>query len=143
MYRAHYTLHSTLYDLHKAAKTLLHYANKQRLWLLEGDMGAGKTTLVRALCTHLDVRDNVTSPTFSLVQEYATASGVPVYHFDFYRVRHEAEVHDLDCTSYFRSGHYCFIEWPAKLYELPLPPYCKVHITPLPNGHRVLHMHCY
>ena len=140
MDRSLLTLTSTLQDLPRIAQTLLHHAGDQRVWLLEGAMGAGKTTLVRALCAYLGVQDNVTSPTFSLIQEYVTTAGVPVYHFDFYRIQDEEEVRALDCLSYLECGHYCFIEWPARISHFFSPPYYKIRIITQPNGSRVLHV---
>ena len=134
------TMYSTLDGLAATAQALLQYVGRQRVWLLEGAMGAGKTTLIRALCTRLGVRDNVTSPTFSLVHEYATVSGAPIYHFDFYRIQHKEEVLDLDCTAYFERGCYCFIEWPEKLGRLIPPAYCKFRLSVQPDGHRVLYV---
>jgi tRNA threonylcarbamoyladenosine biosynthesis protein TsaE len=136
-----HALYSTLDNLQATAQTLLHHAGSQRVWLLEGAMGAGKTTLIRALCARLDVLDNVTSPTFSLVHEYAMASGEAVYHFDFYRIRCEEEVQDLDCAAYFESGSYCFIEWPSKIYNLIPPSYCRVCLTVQPDSRRALHIY--
>jgi len=104
-------------------------------------MGTGKTTLIRALCARLGVLDNVTSPTFSLVHEYAMASGEAVYHFDFYRIRCEEEVQDLDCAAYFESGSYCFIEWPSKLYHLIPPVYFRVRLMVQSDDRRALHIH--
>lgn len=104
-------------------------------------MGTGKTTLIRALCARLGVLDNVTSPTFSLVHEYAMASGEAVYHFDFYRIRCEEEVLDLDCSAYFESGSYCFIEWPTKIYNLIPPVYCRVRLTAQPDDRRMLRIY--
>lgn len=104
-------------------------------------MGTGKTTLIRALCARLGVLDNVTSPTFSLVHEYAMASGEVVYHFDFYRIRCEEEVLDLDCSAYFESGSYCFIEWPTKIYNLIPPVYCRVRLTAQPDDRRILRIY--
>jgi tRNA threonylcarbamoyladenosine biosynthesis protein TsaE len=134
------TLYSTLANLPATAQALLHYAGSQRVWLLEGDVGAGKTTLIRALCTQLGVRDNVSSPTFSLVHEYAAASGEIIYHFDFYRICHEEEAIDLDCMTYFESGSYCFVEWPTRIYNLIPPVYCQVALTAQSDGCRMLHM---
>jgi len=134
------TLHSTLNTLSKTAQTLLHHAGSQKIWLLEGAMGTGKTTLIKALCAQLGVLDNVTSPTFSLVHEYATAYGEAVYHFDFYRIRHEEEALDLDCVTYFESGNHCFIEWSSKICNLIPPVYCKVFLDAQPDGHRRLYL---
>ncbi len=141
MDQSSHTLHSTLDNLPATAQALLRYAGSQRVWLLEGAMGTGKTTLIRALCARLGVLDNVTSPTFSLVHEYAMASGEAVYHFDFYRIRCEEEVLDLDCSAYFESGSYCFIEWPTKIYNLIPPVYCRVRLTAQPDDRRILRIY--
>ena len=136
-----HTVYSTLDNLPATAQTLLTHAGSQKIWLLEGTMGAGKTTVIRAVCAQLGVIDNVTSPTFSLVHEYAMASGEAVYHFDFYRIRCEEEALDLDCTSYFESGSYCFIEWSTKIYNLIPPAHCKVYLTTQSDDRRILHIY--
>jgi tRNA threonylcarbamoyladenosine biosynthesis protein TsaE len=141
MNQSSHTVHSTLDNLSATAKTLLNRAGSQKIWLLEGAMGAGKTTVVRAVCAQLGVIDNVTSPTFSLIHEYAMASGEAVYHFDFYRIRCEEEALDLDCITYFESGRYCFIEWPTKIYNLIPPAYYKVHFASRPDDRRVLRIY--
>jgi len=141
MNRPSRTFHSTLDNLPATAQALLSHAGKKGVWLLKGAMGAGKTTLIRALCAQLGVRDNVSSPTFSLVHEYAAASGEVIYHFDFYRIRHEEEALDLDCMAYFESGSYCFVEWPTKIYNLIPPGYCQVDLIAQSDGCRMLRMH--
>lgn len=137
------TLHSTLGQLSGIARQLLHHAGEQKIWLLEGEMGAGKTTLIKALCAELGVQDTVNSPTFSIVHEYATAAGVPVYHFDFYRIHNEEEALALDCMAYLESGHYCFIEWPTKIPSLIPPTHCKIALAAQSDGSRLLHMKLY
>jgi tRNA threonylcarbamoyladenosine biosynthesis protein TsaE len=133
------TLYSTLDNLPVAAEALLRHAGGTRVWLLEGAMGAGKTTVIRALCAQLGVLDNVTSPTFSLVHEYAMVSGEAVYHFDCYRICREEEALDLDCATYFESGNYCFVEWPTKICNLIPSAYFKVSLAVRPNGSRIFH----
>jgi tRNA threonylcarbamoyladenosine biosynthesis protein TsaE len=100
-----------LENLQETAKQLLELAGSHRVWLVHGDMGAGKTTLIKAICDQLEVVDNVTSPTFSIINEYDSATG-PIYHFDFYRVKTLEEALDAGVEDYFFSGDYCFIEWP-------------------------------
>ena len=87
----------------------------------EGEMGAGKTTLIRALGAVLGVADDVSSPTFALVNEYENAQGAPIYHFDFYRVDSEEEAARLGAAEYFDSGYLCLVEWPSRVAGL-LPP---------------------
>jgi len=84
-------------------------------------MGAGKTTLIKAVCEALGVKDTISSPTFSIVNEYRAADGKKIYHFDFYRIKSENEAYDMGYEDYFYSGAYCFIEWPEKIASL-LPP---------------------
>lgn len=88
------------------------------VWLLHGDMGAGKTTLVSALCKALEVPDVVSSPTFSLVNEYQLPTGKPLYHFDFYRIESPTEALEMGADEYFDSGHLCLVEWPDRVAEL-------------------------
>jgi len=95
----------------------------------EGEMGAGKTTLIRALGQVLGVADDVSSPTFALVNEYRDGRGRPVYHFDFYRVDSEEEAARLGAAEYFDSGYLCLVEWPARVAGL-LPAAClQVNLT--------------
>ena len=86
-----------------------------------GEMGAGKTTLIKEICKQIGVSDNVSSPTFAIVNEYRITSGEAVYHFDFYRIRNLQEAIDIGIEEYFNSGSYCLIEWPEKIAKL-LPP---------------------
>jgi len=98
-------------------------------------MGAGKTTLIKSLCASLGSNDVVTSPTFSIVNEYIGASD-KIYHFDFYRLKNQAEALDLGYEEYFYSGAYCFIEWPEKIPDLLPPRYIRVDIKVLNEGSR-------
>lgn len=86
--------------------------------LFHGEMGAGKTTLIKEICSQMNVMDTVTSPTFALINEYNTETGRPVYHFDFYRIGSLEEVFDLGYEEYFYSGNLCLIEWPEKIAGL-------------------------
>lgn len=100
-------------SLPEAARQLLHAAGQKRVWAFYAPMGAGKTTLIAALCRELGVKaDMVASPTFSIINEYVAAGGEPVYHFDFYRVESEEEAAETGAECYLDSGAYCFVEWP-------------------------------
>jgi tRNA threonylcarbamoyladenosine biosynthesis protein TsaE len=112
-----------------AARELLEIAGENKVIAFFGAMGAGKTTFIKVICEILGVKENVSSPTFALVNEYRDGKGQPVYHFDFYRIKNEAEAMDIGVEEYFYSGHYCFIEWPEKVINL-LPEDCiKVFIN--------------
>ena len=92
----------------------------------EGEMGAGKTTLIRALGAALGVADDVSSPTFALVNEYRDGRDKPIYHFDFYRIDSEEEALRLGAAEYFDSGYLCLVEWPARVAGLLPPAYLQV-----------------
>ena len=115
-------------ELPSIATALLDRIGKSRIVLLDGGMGAGKTTLVKHLCRALQVNDNVTSPTFTIVNEYATQFGEPVYHFDLYRLEKESEALDFGMEDYLCSGHYCFIEWPERAPNLLSEDAVKIKI---------------
>lgn len=104
-------------ELLSAAEKLLRYVNNSKVFLFYGDMGSGKTTFIKAICHTLGVTDVVSSPTFSIVNEYDSPGG-PVFHFDFYRLKNETEAMDLGYEDYLYSGNYCFIEWPEKISNL-------------------------
>jgi tRNA threonylcarbamoyladenosine biosynthesis protein TsaE len=110
-------------ELPRVAEKLLEAAGRDRVFVLQGAMGAGKTTLIKELCAQLGVSDPTSSPTFSLVNEYRSKDGSPVYHFDFYRIKSESEAYDMGFEDYLYSGNYCFIEWPEKIPGL-IPQDC-------------------
>ena len=105
-------------NLAAAARKFVDEMGENRVFAFYGKMGAGKTTFIKAICEALGVEDVVTSPTFAIVNEYADASGSPVYHFDFYRIKNLKEAYDIGCEEYFYSGYPCFIEWPELVEEL-------------------------
>ena len=107
-------------DLVPAAVELLRLNPLSRIFAFYGKMGTGKTTFIKALCHQLRVIDVVQSPTFSIINEYKTAQGNSLYHFDFYRITKTEEVFDIGYEEYFYSGDFCFIEWP-ELIEALLP----------------------
>lgn len=111
------TIVNNLHELEPLAAEILNTFPHERIFLLYGEMGAGKTTLVNAFCRALKVSDDTSSPTFSIVNEYASTYG-PVYHFDFYRLKHETEALDLGYEEYFYAQAYCFVEWPEKIPNL-------------------------
>ena len=117
----------------EAAERLTPYLEKNRIIAFHGPMGAGKTTLIRALCEVLGVEDQVTSPTFALVNHYLSGTGEPIYHFDFYRIDDPREALDMGCEEYFDSGDLCLIEWPEKIAGLLPGDTLHVWIEPHPD----------
>jgi tRNA threonylcarbamoyladenosine biosynthesis protein TsaE len=108
----------SLAEISHAARKLVTSGAPYLLWTFEGEMGSGKTTLIRAVCQALGVSDEVSSPTFSLVNEYRTITGETIFHFDFYRIKNLEEVYDIGYEDYFFSGNICLIEWPDKIAPL-------------------------
>lgn len=88
------------------------------IWAFYGEMGSGKTTLIKSICSAFGITEPVSSPTFSLVNEYRKPTGEIIYHFDFYRIKSIEEVFDMGYEEYFESGHLCLIEWPEKIESL-------------------------
>ena len=115
-------------ELPDVARQIINEGADYRVWLFEGAMGAGKTTLIREICAAFDVEDNVSSPTYSLVNEYQNSAGEIFYHFDFYRISSEAEAMDIGCDEYFYSGNYCFIEWPSQIPNLIPEKKLTIHL---------------
>ena len=102
-------------DLPKAAAAILESLDGRSVVAFRGEMGAGKTTLIRAICDALGVTDTVTSPTFAIVNEYRGEGIPPVYHFDFYRIDRIEEAFDFGYEEYFYGGDLCLVEWPEKI----------------------------
>lgn len=114
-------------ELVEVASRILREHPSARVMAVSGPMGAGKTTFIQSLCKILKVKDTVNSPSFSIVNEYRTASNEPVYHFDLYRLKKPEELLDIGYEDYFYSGNYCFIEWPEVASAL-IPEDC-LYIT--------------
>lgn len=105
-------------ELQAAALKIIEFAGDEKVWVLNGSMGAGKTTLSKAICAELGVMDTVQSPTFSIVNEYLTWNDEVIYHFDFYRLEHPEEALAIGVEEYFDSENLCLIEWPQKIGNL-------------------------
>lgn len=106
-----------LHELSDISREILS-ASPHKILLFYGEMGAGKTTLIKELCKQLGSFDEISSPTFSLVNEYLTGKNEPIYHFDFYRVEEEEEAYDIGIEDYFDSNSWCFVEWPQNIQNL-------------------------
>lgn len=131
---------NNLTELPVIAKQLLAECKNERVFAFYAPMGGGKTTFIKTLCKEMGVVDSISSPTFSIVNEYRAADGKKIYHFDFYRIKSESEAYDMGYEDYFYSDAYCFIEWPEKIAELLPENYVKVSIELGANGQRVFNI---
>lgn len=128
---------NTIEQLPDVAEQLLTTFADERFYAFFGPMGVGKTTLIKALCERLGVVQNVCSPTFAIVNEYADREGEAVYHFDFYRLKNLEEAYDIGYEEYFYSGNYCFTEWTEKIEPLLPDHYLRIEMAEH-NGTRTL-----
>jgi len=129
------SLISALDTIDNTARLIIEAAGNQKIFLFHGEMGAGKTTLIKALCAALGTNENISSPTFSIVNEYLIPKG-KIYHFDFYRLKNQTEALDMGYEEYFYSGEYCFIEWPEKIADLLPDHYLDINIEILAGDKR-------
>ena len=123
-------------DLPILVPGFLEIAGDCKVWLLEGPMGAGKTTIIQAICKNFGVIDMVNSPTYALVNEYRNPQNRVFYHFDFYRLKNVDEAIDIGCQEYFYSGDLCFIEWGSKVNALIPEQHLKINIQVQPDDSR-------
>ena len=117
-----------LANLPEAAAAIWDFAKEDNILLFEGEMAAGKTTLIKALCRLAGVDEPVSSPTYALVNEYESNRGAVLYHFDFYRIKDETEALDMGAPEYFYSGNKCLIEWPSMVRNILPEHYISVTI---------------
>ena len=127
----------SLDEINKVAEKILS-ENPQKVILFNGEMGAGKTTLIKVLSEKLGVNDATSSPTFSLVNEYQLPNNQYIYHFDMYRLKNEIEALDMGIDDYLYSGNWCFIEWADKIVNLLPEEHSAIEIKTLPDGKRHL-----
>ncbi len=132
-----------LSELAGIAGEILTAGAPEKVWIFEGNLGAGKTTLIKELCKKLGVVDVVSSPSFSLINEYETVEGEIIYHFDFYRITNQMEAVDIGSDEYFYSGNRCFIEWPSKIPSLVPDKHVKITINLVSGNHRKITLEKY
>ncbi|MDD4821090.1 MAG: tRNA (adenosine(37)-N6)-threonylcarbamoyltransferase complex ATPase subunit type 1 TsaE [Bacteroidales bacterium] len=125
-------------NINEAARFFISHMGDDTVFAFRGSMGAGKTTLTKAICEQLGVEDPVNSPTFAIINEYRTATAELIYHFDFYRINKIDEAYDFGYEDYFYSGAICLIEWPEKIEELLPSDTVNIYITEQPDGSRLL-----
>jgi tRNA threonylcarbamoyladenosine biosynthesis protein TsaE len=117
------TLSFSLPQIKQAAKQVFDFASEKKVWALHGEMGAGKTTFIHALCEHLGVTSAIGSPTYSIVNEYKSENDEIIYHMDWYRLKDEEEAREAGVEDGLFSGNLCFVEWPERAPAL-LPDDC-------------------
>jgi len=125
-------------NLPAAVRKLLKWSGHNRLFAFYGPMGSGKTTIIKAICNELGATDLVSSPSFTIVNEYGTSNGEPLYHIDFYRIKKQDEVFDFGIEEYLSAGSYCFMEWPELIEDMLPPATVKVRISVGENEERIL-----
>lgn len=128
----------TVGDIDEVVAEILSEFPDVRVYAFYGQMGAGKTTLIKAFCRHLGVTGSMSSPTFSLVNEYQNDKGEKFYHFDFYRIKDVREAVDIGAEEYFYSGAFCFVEWPEKVVHLLPDKYLELRIIADDKEHRTI-----
>lgn len=121
-----------------AAKQIVEEFNDKKLFAFYGTMGAGKTTIIKAICKYLGATDIISSPTFTLVNEYRTSAGDSLFHIDFYRIKKQEEVFDFGVEEYLTGEYYCFMEWPELIEELLPSETVKIKITVDEDEKRIL-----
>lgn len=123
-------------ELKAAAGQFVNLIGDRKIFAFYGGMGAGKTTFIKAICEELGVDENITSPTFALVNEYNANGGKLIYHFDCYRLKDVREAYDFGAEEYFYSGNLCFVEWPEIIEQLLPDDAVEVKISVLPDESR-------
>lgn len=126
--------------INAAARELLKNTGGRKIIAFYGSMGAGKTTIIKAVCENLGAIDYATSPTFTLVNEYKTESGNSLFHFDFYRIKKTEEVFDFGIEEYFTGESYCFLEWPELIEDILPEETLRIRIEVKDDGQRILHI---
>ena len=123
-------------DLSKIAEDILKEYETDRIFAFYGKMGSGKTTFIKEICKILGIEDNITSPSFAIINEYTDIKNNKIYHFDFYRIESQEEAFDFGYEEYIFGSNYCFIEWPELIENLLPDTYVKIKIIEKENGTR-------
>ena len=129
---------NSLSDVDIVAQKFVEIIGDNNVFAFYGEMGAGKTTFIKAICKALGVAETITSPTFAIVNEYTKKDGSPIFHFDFYRIKNIEEAFDFGYEDYFYSGHLCFIEWPELVEPLLPESVVKVKVVMGNNDQRTI-----
>ena len=125
-------------DILQYMNQLFDFAQGIKVWLFVGEMGAGKTTSIKTICEALDVKDEISSPTFSIVNEYFSDQIGTIYHFDCYRLKDDDEALSIGIEDYFYSGYHCFVEWPQKIERLIPDEFLMLNFEKIDESTRLL-----
>jgi len=126
----------SLSELDSVAEAIIKHFPAHRVFAFYGSMGVGKTTLIKAICKYMQVREIANSPSFAIINEYSSPTFGFIYHFDFYRIKKIEEAFDIGYEEYFYSGSYCFIEWPEKIENLLPESLVRINIIEEDGGER-------
>lgn len=129
---------NNLSEIENVAQQILSFAEDKRIFCFEGNLGAGKTTLIQAICNQLGVEEDMSSPTYSIVNEYKTKNGDVIYHMDLYRLKSLEEVLDTGIEDYFYENNYCFIEWPEVAKQILPDEIVQILIEKISENQRKL-----
>ena len=129
---------NNLTEINSVARDFLAVLDGRTIIAFYGKMGVGKTTFIKALCEELGVADVINSPTFAIVNEYQAGDGLPIYHFDFYRIKRPEELFDIGFEEYIDNGALCLMEWPELVEDYLPEETLSVSITENPDGSRTL-----
>lgn len=129
---------NNLSELENIAQQILSFAEDRSIFCFEGNLGAGKTTLIQAICNQLGVEEDMSSPTYSIVNEYKTKNGDVIYHMDLYRLKSLEEVLDAGIEDYFYENNYCFIEWPEVAKQILPDEIIQIQIEKISENQRKL-----
>lgn len=130
----------SLQEIEAAAKMIVSEAHDEKIWIFQGEMGAGKTTLIKALANVFGIQDQVSSPTFGIVNHYENEASQSFYHFDFYRIEDPMEALDIGIEEYFYSGNYCWLEWAEQIAQFLPDQFFLIRITSDSDEKRTLNL---
>jgi len=130
--------YESLHQIDVVAREIISYCAADRIWIFKGEMGAGKTTLIKAISRCFGIGDLVSSPTFSIVNEYRNYNNEVFYHFDFYRIDDPKEVLEIGIDEYFYSGNLCWLEWAEKIAEYLPMDFALISIRMNEDGSRTI-----
>jgi len=129
----------TIDEINSIAKEILSLYNSSKIYVFIGEMGSGKTTLIKSLVKELGYKGNVNSPTFSIINEYS--NGNKIFHFDFYRINDKNELLDLGIEEYINSDHWCFIEWPDLIIDLLPEGFIRINLETISENERKINIY--